>query len=177
MAVIIDPATKQYCGVTPEWGIYQPFNPSNQQPWASEEEALAWQATVIASIKKEQVDAAKKQAAVELAEKKAIRKIVVEPNDGRILLGETFNVGVKIVDGLGKVVETVNEDFAVPIEDMNGNVLLYKLVVFNKGVATIAFTPEKSGRYFVTEKGINYGVPAERYLALEEQVELLVYVM
>lgn len=154
----------------PEYGVYQDIDPVVGQPFASESAAQTWETAFIERMT---------QHAAELeAERKAtlasLLRIEVVPSHAEIKLGNAVTLEASVKNGLDQVVP-LNDYFCVPIENEKGEVIMIKRVEFIGGVASVSFSPTKSGYYCITEEGINRRLPTTAYLRLPEPVEVVVY--
>ena len=167
MIVITD---GHYVVNAPEYGVYQDVDPSTGRPFANEQAARSWWDTFFATV---QAAEAAAQAA-EQARQAAILHLVIVPTDARVALGTPVAFTVTMKNGLDQVTP-LNDDFAVPIENERGEVVMIKLATFVNGQATVNLQPPRSGYYCITEEGINRRLPTTAYLRLPEPVEVVVY--
>lgn len=159
----------RYVVQLPEFGVYQDVDPTTGKPFAHESDAEAWSNTFLANIKaQQQAQEAERQA--QLAQKLIV---TITPSTTRMAVGDTVTIDVLIENGLGQIAP-INDDFAVPIENEKGEVVMIKRVEFVNGQASANFAPSRSGYYCISEAGINHRLP-EFYLHLAQAVEVVVY--
>ena len=154
----------------PEHGVYQDIDPATGQPFSDEATAQAWEAAFIARMTAHAAEIAAGQQAT-LA---ALLRIEVVPSHAEIKLGNAVTLEATVKNGLDQVVP-LNDYFCVPIENEKGEVIMIKRVEFIDGVASVSFSPTRSGYYCITEEGINRRLPTTAYLRLPEPVEVVVY--
>ena len=112
--------------------------------------------------------------AAEHARQAALMHLVIVPTDARVALGSPIDFTVTMKNGLDQVAP-LNDNFAVPIENERGEVVMIKLATFVNGEATVHLQPLRSGYYCITEQGINRKLPAGVYFGLPDPVEAVVY--
>ena len=154
----------------PEYGVYQDIDPATGHPFADEAAAQAWGSAFIARMTQHAAELESERQAT-LA---SLLRIEVIPSHAEIKLGNAVTLEATVKNGLDQVVP-LNDYFSVPIENEKGEVIMIKRVNFVDGVASVSFSPTKSGYYCITEGGINRRLPTTAYLRLPEPVEVVVY--
>lgn len=161
---------KDYVVELPEYGVYQDIDPHNGKPFANQNKAQEWADAFVAGIQA--------QAAAEVVRENerlaSILHLEVTANTTRITLGDSVTITTTLKNALGDVVP-MNDDFAVPVEDETGKVVLIKLVEFTAGLASVDFQPGKSGYFCITEAGINRRMPEGVHFGLPEPVWITVF--
>ncbi len=154
----------------PEYGVYQDSDPRTAQPFASELDAQKWSDDFLANI-------AAQKAAEEAAAQATLAAhlhIDLVADKLRTMKGDAITLTATVKNGLGNVVD-LNDDFAVPVEDEGGKVILIKLATFVHGVAVVSLKPANSGYYCITEPGINRRLPSGVYFGLPAPLSVTVY--
>ena len=160
----------KYVVQLPEHGVYQDIDPATGQPFADEATAQSWEAAFIARMTAHAAEIAAGQQ-VTLA---ALLRIEVVPSHAEVAVGQMVTLVGTVENGLDQVVP-LNDYFCVPIENEKGEVIMIKRVEFIDGVASVSFSPTRSGYYYITEEGVNRRLPSASYLRLPESVEVVVY--
>lgn len=167
MIVITD---GHYVVNAPEYGVYQDIDPSTGHLFANEQAAQTWWNAFLATVQAAETAA----QAAEQARQAAILHLVIVPTDARVALGSPVAFTVTMKNGLGQVAP-LNDDFAVPIENERGEVVMIKLATFVNGEAVVTLQPSRSGYYCITEQGINRRLPQGVHFGLPEEVEVVVF--
>lgn len=154
----------------PEYGVYQDLDPAVGQPFASETAAQAWESAFIdrVSAHEAELEAARQETLASML------RIEVVPSHAEISLGDAVTLEASVKNGLDQLVP-LNDYFCVPIQDETGAVIMVKRVQFVEGVASVSFSPTRSGYYCITESVINRRLPAAAYLRLPKSVEVVVW--
>ena len=167
MISIID---TRYVVQLPEYGVYQDIDPATGKPFADEDAATAWSNEFMATVKaQQQAQEAEHQA--QLAQKLIV---TITPSTTRMAVGDTVTIDVLIENGLGQVAP-INDDFAVPITNERGQVVMIKHAIIKSGKATLSVVPKSSGYYCITSEGINHGYPVVPWFDLVEPSEITVF--
>lgn len=152
MSVTVE--NNRYIVIIPEESIRQEFNPDTRQPFASEAEAQGWQDTFMANLAAAKAAAETEAAAAEQTRLSALIHLDIVADQTAVPVGTAINITATLKDGHGDVVP-LNQVFAVPIQDSNGNVARIKGVTLVNGTASLSLTFDRSGYYQITEAGIN----------------------
>lgn len=167
---MISVINNRYVIQLPEFGVYQDVDPSTGEPFASEGDAQKWADDFIACIQAQQSEV----AAREQRRLAATLHLDVTADKTRAALGDTVTITAVVKNALGDVVP-MNDDFAVPVEDETGKVVLIKLATFSSGHASVDFQPGKSGYFVITEEGINRRMPGGLHFGLPAPVWITVF--
>ena len=154
----------------PEFGVDQNIDPHTGHPFANEAAAQAWADEFVAQQAAQQAAS----VAAEQARLAAIIHVEATADKPRAMVGDLITLTGRMVNGLGQVVP-MTDQFAVPVENEQGEVILIKLAEFVDGEATVSFTPTRSGYYCVTQSGINHKLPDGVHIGMPEELEIVVY--
>lgn len=143
-----------YVVVLPEHGIRQGFDAETREPFASQAVAQAYEDKVIAGIAATQAAAAAAATEAEQARLAGLVHLEIVADKTEVAVDTAVNIVATLKSGLGATVP-LDQAFAVPIENSDGQVEMIKGVTFVAGSADVSITFTRSGYFRITEAGIN----------------------